>query len=568
MKKKMRLSLIVASVVCLGNAAFAQTVEQGKMFLYYHRYKSANDLFDKILASNPNNIDAIYWKGQGLFDTKDSAAAGDLYSKALQTNGSAPLLLVGMGGFELRMGKTADAKQRFETAIGLTKAKDINVLNAIADNCIDAPAGDAQYAIDKLTLATQIKNFHDATTYVLMGDAYRKLIDGGNAVTSYQKALSIDPKLAEAKYKIGKIYLTQNNKEYFLPAFEESVQMDPAYAPAYYELFYYWYFRDVNKAGDYLDKYIANSDPGPEVEYLKTDFLYASSKFGDAKTKAQGLITSLGDKVSPRMYKMIAYCCDTLGDLPCATQNITTYFAKQVPGDVLPADYEERAHINGKSTDSVTANSAFPDYFKAIQLDTLPDNKTKYAAEATVLAKKLGNKKAIADLAQIAYLSKKNPTNTDIYNWGFANYSAGNYKTADSIFCGIYESAYPNEFFGYFWCKNARLAEDDSLWSQGLPIEAYQKLAVFCRNADSVAKVANSPDSIKYKKYIIEAYSQLAGFYNNVKKDKETAIFYLKQWLEVDPTSPDAQRFLAILSRPARQPAKPGTGTKPKSSGK
>ena len=51
---------------------------------------------------------------------------------------------------------------------------------------------------------------------MLMGDAYRKLIDGGNAVTSYQKALAIDPKLAEAKYKIGKIYLTQNNKEFFL----------------------------------------------------------------------------------------------------------------------------------------------------------------------------------------------------------------------------------------------------------------------------------------------------------------------------------------------------------------
>ncbi len=42
-------------------------------------------------------------------------------------------------------------------------------------------------------------------------------IDGGNAVTAYNKALSLDPKLAEAKYKIGKIYLTQNNKEYFSP---------------------------------------------------------------------------------------------------------------------------------------------------------------------------------------------------------------------------------------------------------------------------------------------------------------------------------------------------------------
>src|SRR6185312_7072901 len=137
----------------------------------------------------------------------------DVYSKALQTNGNAPLLLAGMGGVELRFGKTADAKQRFETAISLSKGKDINVLNAVADNNIDAPAGDAQYAIEKLTQATQVKHFNNAETYVLMGDAYRKLVDGGNAVQSYQKALTLDPKDAEAKYRIGKIYETQNNPE-------------------------------------------------------------------------------------------------------------------------------------------------------------------------------------------------------------------------------------------------------------------------------------------------------------------------------------------------------------------
>jgi Flp pilus assembly protein TadD len=153
---KMRFSLLVAGVASLCNVALAQSVDQGKQFLYYHRFKSANDVFDKILASNPNNIDAIYWKGQTLLDQKDSVGAQDLYSKALQTNGNAPLLLAGMGGVELRFGKAADAKQRFETAVSLSKGKDINVLNAIADNNIDAPAGDAQYAIEKLTQATQV----------------------------------------------------------------------------------------------------------------------------------------------------------------------------------------------------------------------------------------------------------------------------------------------------------------------------------------------------------------------------------------------------------------------------
>ncbi|MGO8056025.1 hypothetical protein, partial [Rhizobium leguminosarum] len=85
-------------------------------------------------------------------------------------------------------------------------------------------------------------------------------------------------------------------KEYFLKAFEEAIALDPAYAPSYFELFYYWYFRDVNKAAVYLDSYVANADQGPNVEYLKTDFLYASGKFGEAKEKAKSLITQYGDK--------------------------------------------------------------------------------------------------------------------------------------------------------------------------------------------------------------------------------------------------------------------------------
>src|SRR5690242_21886016 len=113
MKNKIRLSLLVAALAGLCGGAMAQSVDQGKKFLYYQRYKSAKDVFDKILASNPNNIDAIYWQGQTLLAMKDSTAAGDLYSKALQTNGTAPLLLAGMGEVELRMGKTTDARQRF-----------------------------------------------------------------------------------------------------------------------------------------------------------------------------------------------------------------------------------------------------------------------------------------------------------------------------------------------------------------------------------------------------------------------------------------------------------------------
>src|SRR5947208_4539371 len=172
-----------------------------------------------------------------------------------------------MGQIELMTGKTNDARQRFETAISLTKGKDVQVLNAIGRANIQAKAGEATYALEKLNQATQIKGFNDPETYVLIGDANRKNIEGGGAVTAYNKALTLNPKLAAAKYGIGKVYLTQNNKESFIPAFEEAIQMDPAYLPALFELFYYYYFRDVNKAEVYLNQYVSNADQGPDIEY-------------------------------------------------------------------------------------------------------------------------------------------------------------------------------------------------------------------------------------------------------------------------------------------------------------
>jgi cytochrome c-type biogenesis protein CcmH/NrfG len=567
MKNKLRLLLLVAGVAGLCNSVLAQTVDQGKKFFYYKRYKSAKDVFDKVLASNPNNIDAIYWQGQTLLAMKDSVAAQDLYSKALQTNGNAPMLLAGMGGIELHFGKTQDARAHFDMAIQLTKQKDVLVLNAVAQNNIEAPLGDLQYAIEKLTLATNVKGFNNPMTYVLLGDAYRRLIDGGNAVQAYQKALTMDPNLAEAEYQIGKIYLTQNNKDYFLPAFEKAVQMDPAYAPAYYELFYYYYnhwnAEDVPKVTDALNKYVANSDPGPYVDLLQTDFLIVLGKFADAKAKAQALISAQGDKVDPAMYKKVAYCCDTLGDAACAQTNITTYFAKQDPAAVIPLDYVLRASIEGKSTDSATRMKAFDDYGLAIQKDTLAENKAKYLGQATALANKLGDKKALATIARIIYTGIKDPTNSDLYKFGIANYQAANYKTADSIFCGIYETKYPTEIYGYLWCARALQAQDDTLSSQGLAMGAWDKLAQVSRAIDSTAKIAGSADSIKYKPYILQSYFYLAQYYNDIKKDKETAVGYLRKVLEVDPTNAMAQKFIAILTAPPRR----APAVKPKAAG-
>ncbi|HKP32034.1 MAG TPA: tetratricopeptide repeat protein [Chitinophagaceae bacterium] len=545
---KIRL-ILSAAILMIGSLAMSQNVEQGKRFFYYERYKSAKDVFDKVLASNPNDISAIYWLGQTLLESKDTSGAKALYQKALSTNGSAPLLLVGVGHLELLEGKNNEARQHFETAISLSKAKDIDVLNAIGRANAESRVGDANYAIEKLNLATQIKGFKDPNTYLLIGDAYRKNIDGGGAVTAYTKAMTLDQKLAAAKYKIGKVYLTQNNKDYFLPAFEEAIQIDPAYLPALYELYYYYYFRDVNKAEVYLNQYAANADPGPELDYLKTDFTYARGNFSEARNKAQALISQFGDKVSPRMYKMVAYTADTLGDLTAAKQAMTTYFAKVDTADILPADYLELANINSKVQGSQA--EAFENFRAAIARDTAIENKIKYINQAAALAKKLGDRNQEATWLGVAYHMDPNPSQTDLYNWGYAHYQAGNYDSSSRIFCETYETKYPNEIFGYLWCARSEQAKDTTQLTESAAV-AYEKLAT----------MAMQIDSVKYKSQAKTALYTLTTYANDVKKDPKAALAYIDRILVMDPDDANAIKIKDILTKAINRPAK--TTTPPK----
>jgi len=537
----MKKITIIALLFIACKQIHAQSVDQGKRFFYYQRYVSAKDQFQKALDANPNNIDAAYWLGQTLIEMDDSTAAKALYQKVLAANGNAPLLLVGAGQLELMENKGTDARQRFETATSLSKGKDINVLNAIAKANVDATYGDANYAIAKLnSVAGEKKDPRNAESYIRMGQAHRKLIDGGGAVTAFNKALQMDPKLAAAKYEIGKVYLTQNNSEFFLPAFEEAVQLDPNYAPAFYELFDYWYTRDINKAREYFNRYVAVADVTPANDYNRISLLFAARNYQGAVDSAKAKITSLNDQADPRYYKLVAYSYDALQDSANAKTYLDQYFAKQKKEAFLPLDYSFRAKLLGKFPGNEA--EALSSYQTAISLDTTTAGKVALMTEAAALAAKSGNKLEQANWAKQIYAMKKDPSNRDLYDLGYANYQAGNFATADSIFCGVYTAKYPTEVFGYLWCARAAAAQDTTQ-EKGLAVEPYKRLIAYADTAKD-----------KYKATLIQAHGYLASYYANVAKQKDSAITQLEAIVELDPTNADAPKYIRALKEPAQQP--------------
>ena len=313
--KKIKTGMLFLVSMFFANILFAQSIDDGKSFMYYERYKSAKDVFQKLLAANPSNEEAAYWLGQAYIapddrTEKDIAAAKDLYLKKLEANPSSALLTAGVGHIELIEGKTHEARNHFDVAANMSQGKSIPVLNAIgfANGNPDSKNGDATYAIEKLKLATQVKKFNDPDVYANLGDAYRKFADGTNAILSYQAALAINPKYARASYRMGKVYQTQgaSQESIFMKYFDDAIAMDPKYAPVYYNLFNYYYETDVSKASEYLDKWLSNSDDDPKACFYKASLKYAQGFFTDAIAKADECIAAGGTTPYPNLFGLKA----------------------------------------------------------------------------------------------------------------------------------------------------------------------------------------------------------------------------------------------------------------------
>jgi len=504
---------IISSLITLlftGNILFAQTIDEGKRFLYYERYNSARDVFSKMVNANPNNVEAAYWLGQTYLGQEDSVSAKTLYQKTLSANANSPLMLVAMGQMSLMDRQNNEARNRFETAISLTKGKDYNILNAIARANVDARSGDAAYAIEKIKMIPE--NKRTAEMWTTLGDAYRKMTDGANAQISYQSALGVDPNYTKASFMIGRLYQTQGTSQepYYMKYYNEAMQKDPKYAPVYAWLSEYYYRRDINKAREYLDKYIGVADPDSKNCYYQASFLYASSKFQESITKANECIAAGGQNPYPSLYGLKAFAYDKVGDSASAKTFFETYFQKQKPENLLSGDYATYGRVLLKFPGN-EAKAA--DYIqKAITLDTLEVNKIEYITSVANNYLAAKNYNEAGKWYSRVLGVKKNVTKTDLYNAGYNYYRGSNYTAADSIF-KIYQQKYPDDILGFQLGAYSQ-AYIDSTGTLGLAKPTYEKV---------IQLASASKDTANAKQQLIPAYNYMLAHYHK-NKDYASAL--------------------------------------------
>jgi tetratricopeptide (TPR) repeat protein len=519
--------------------AFSQSIEEGKKLMYYERWNSAEENFEKIIAGTPSDLEAYYWLTKVYIQKNDLERAKKIqqqlqaYLAANPKEKIHPLNKVSSGELLLLEGKRQEAKAAFDQVLNETRYKKPEVLIAVARAYLDAKSTDYNHILDLLSKAEK-RNKRNPEIFALRGDVYRRMNNGSEAVQAYMQALNRDESYAKALYGMGKIYLTQNNPEMFLKYFNQAITKDSSYAPAYYELFYYYYFRDVNQAKGYLDKYIANTDPSLENEYLVTDFLYASSQPAQAIEKAKALLDREKENAEPRLLKLIAYSYDALGDSTQALEYLQQYFKIEADSNYVAKDFELKARLLAKfpGNDEEVISSLQ----RALEMDTVNANKVEYASQLATLYKNQGNKSQEAKWLGAVYKLKEDPSNIDLYYWGVAHYSAGEYAQSDSVFA-VYTEKHPKHIQGFYWRAKAN-ALIDSTMENGLAIPFYEK----------VIEMA-SADTAENKTLLIQAYGYLGAYHANVKKDYQTALTNFDKILELDADNSDAIRYRDILEK-------------------
>ncbi len=580
--KKTTITFLAAGLLIVSGLK-AQTVQEGISHLNAGRIKSATNTFEKLLAVNPNNIEANYWLGQSYLETDEIAgarikSARGLYEKALQSSANAPLLLVGLGHIELLENKTSDARQKFETALTMTKTKkgdDPAILTAVGRANVDAKSGDYPYAVQKL-LAVTDKGEKNPDAYVMLGNAYRKAgqgSGGGDAFSSYKKALELNPNFALASLRLAKLFESQKNWELVLQYLNDAVTKDSKFTLAFYDLFYYYFYRaKFPEAEEQLKKYIESKLPESDIqdEYLYAQLGWARKDFDGAVTKAEHVVSIMKDNTKPKVYRLLADAYFQKGELLSkigdslskkgdsinaknnyvnAKVNYTKakkysdeFFAKKNPEDVILPDYEIKAAVESKT--GGTPDQIYNTYMAGVALDTTVDAKLGFIKKGVAYFKenKIRNKEG--DLLQKLIELKPKPTINDYFDLTLARYFTPEYGRSRVEALRMIEK-YPDQVYGYEWAFNASNIMD-SVKKDSIAVPDALKLYEFAQK-----------DTAKFKKQYLTAVKFLGAYYINQAKDKDKSLEFFTKWLEADPANAvTIQTYIdQIKKMPARAPA-------------
>jgi len=576
----MRQLIMIAALLGISNGLLAQSIEDGLKDLYYDKYQSAKQTFEKIVASKPDER-AYYYLGMAELGLENTAGAAAAFQKGMQALPTSPLLQVGMGRIDLINGNAAAAKQKFESASLATQGTNAEVARAIADANTEVKGGDRGYALSVMQKllngdAKGKKKYTPvAADYIELGDAYRLLggENGGKAISTYEKALELEPSRAEAVMKQGLVNYNARLLQEAVNDWTKATTMDPNYGPAYYELYQFYITPTKNtfsleNAAKFLQRYMEVVGKGAgqqENEYNLAAISFYKKDYDAAINKAKSVIPQANDAYKGKFTRLVADAYLQKGDSLNAQKTMDEY-VKSVPPEKLELnDYKMLSNIYTRLKSSDSAQQAAINKQGLVYLEKYAEaDTTRDVARYEDVARAYANADAFDKAADwykrviaIKTEMKETPTAVDYYNVGQNYFRAAGTQApldtvmlnkADSAF-GVLAEKFPDITTGHYWRGYVNAAKDE-LAKTGAAVPYFEKYLAMAEG-----------DPTKNKVGLVRAYTYIMVYYYN-KDDKTNLQTYMNKLLAVDPNNQTVKQIKENLSNNNKSQSRPGSGAR------
>lgn len=525
------------------NITLAQSPDVRKALRYYDIEQPSKMIpaLEKAVQANPEEI---YYLGLGhiLAGNLDKALA--TFEKGIQADDKDPLVVAGKGHVKLLQKKTAEGKALLTEAADMNRKKTSGQWEAIGR----AYLSDTKFLLDAISALQKAKDIDtgDREAHLLLGDAYLLQNQGGESVSSYERAASADPKWAKPLYKIAKVYQRSRNNDVVMDYLNRAISVDPEYAPAYKELGETYYLqKKADKAVEAYEKYLSISETPGEAKFQYAFFLIMAKKYEKANAIFKEVLND--QNASPTAYKFYAMSLLEQKKYKEARPIFEKYFQKSKPDDIKPGDYGSYGKLLLELKEDSLANESFA---KGIRLDTANQEVEMRELNAKTLyqRKKFGEaSEAYEDLQRVKKELEMPASAYDLFYLGHSLYLDGQYEAADSAFTRLTELQ-PKSSLGYLYAAKAR-AQYDSAGAQGVAIPMYEKYLEMIGD-----------DIEKNKKEVIDAYDYLGQYALYHKDDVSEATMYFKKILQLDPKNQRATDFMDAVNDMKKPQPRGGKG--------
>jgi tetratricopeptide (TPR) repeat protein len=294
-----KMAVTGLGVILMGSSVFAQSLTDAKKAIDAEQFQKAKSMLKNLTVTEPTKADNYFYLGWVYIkqDYPDSAKAQ--FQKGLNVDPKSALNYVGLGVVAHLDKDAAGTATDFNQAV-LLAGKDSKPYVYMGKGYLLPVGGaanptqaDAHAALDILSkgnTASAIKNKKDkdnppASTdpdlYMTMGEADRILLLSNDAYTNFSTAQTLDPKSPATYVALGVLWKYADNFEDAEKQFQQALQIDPNYGPAYREWAetdYRWAQtvpgvadKKITEAVQQYQKYLSLTDTSPESEIRYAD---------------------------------------------------------------------------------------------------------------------------------------------------------------------------------------------------------------------------------------------------------------------------------------------------------